>query len=410
MRVLFVCSASIVEKKIKCASWIKSIIVGISKSFEITIASTDLSHTDIEVGFVDDISVNIIAFESSKSYDDRKDILKAIKTDAIIIFGTEKPSTFYTLRLCKDLGLLDKTAVFAQGLCCVCAQHYAEGIPERIIKRFTFRDMLRRQNIKKERDSLQNRAILEQKALELTHNFIGRTTMDKAILKSYNPNANYYKCNDVLRSCFYEGQWTYEGCKKHRIFISQYYYPLKGFHYLLEAAALLKSKYPDLLITAAGYNPVLTSLVQNEFKDSSYIRYIKSLVKKYGLNSHIELLGELSEEQMKSQYLRANVFVMPSTIENSPNSLAEAMMLGVPTIASDVGGVTDFAKHQEEAFIYPSSATYLLAHYIDNVFSDNEKANNIAHNGKVRAQREYDLDNNIKQFETILRKLSGNNE
>jgi glycosyltransferase involved in cell wall biosynthesis len=171
---------------------------------------------------------------------------------------------------------------------------------------------------------------------------------------------------------------------------------------LLEAVVQLKEKYPDIVIAAAGYNPIQKPLPQKELKDSSYIRYIKSLIKKYDLQDHIELLGELSEERMKEEYLKANVFVMPSTIENSPNSMAEAMMLGVPTVASDVGGVTDFAKHQEEAYIYPSSATYLLAHYIDKVFSDKADAEIIGNKGKLRAEIEYNRENNIKRFEEIM--------
>ena len=109
---------------------------------------------------------------------------------------------------------------------------------------------------------------------------------------------------------------------------------------------------------------------------------------------------------MKEEYLKANVFVMPSTIENSPNSLAEAMALGVPTVASDVGGVTDFAQHKTEAYIYPSSAVYLLANYIDSVFSDREKTEAMARNGRARALREYDRRRNIAAFENTLKNIA----
>ena len=59
------------------------------------------------------------------------------------------------------------------------------------------------------------------------------------------------------------------------------------------------------------------------------------------MEDKIEFLGRLSAEGMKQAYLDANVFVMPSTIENSPNSLGEAMLLGVPCVAADVGGVAE---------------------------------------------------------------------
>ena len=130
--------------------------------------------------------------------------------------------------------------------------------------------------------------------------------MDKAVIGMIHPDAAYYRCNDVLRGAFYEGTWRYDACEKHRIFVSQYYYPLKGFHFLLEAASMIKDKYPDIVIAAAGYNPIRGSSVKNDLKDSSYIRWIKALIRGYGLENHIEFLGQLNEEEMKQQYLKAN--------------------------------------------------------------------------------------------------------
>ena len=57
------------------------------------------------------------------------------------------------------------------------------------------------------------------------------------------------------------------------------------------------------------------------------------------LEDKVSFLGPLNAEQMKAEYLRSNVFLCPSSIENSPNSLGEAQMLGVPCVASYVGGI-----------------------------------------------------------------------
>ena len=407
MKLLFICGANVVDGELKCASWIKSILTSIDSEFEIALASFGSSEPHHMYVTEGEKCFELFFCGNADAKSDFASIIRKTKPDTIVVFGTENAYTLQALEVCNEMGALDRVVVFAQGLCCVCARHYAEGVPERIIGRYTLRDMLRRQNIKKERDSLQSRAVIEKKALEITHHFIGRTTMDQAVLRKYNLSANYYKCNDILRNSFYNGQWKYDDCIKHRIFVSQYYYPIKGFHYLLEAISGLIGKYPDIKIAAAGYNPIQKPLPQKELKDSSYIRYIKSLIKKYGLQDHIELLGELSEERMKEEYLKAHVFVMPSTIENSPNSLAEAMMLGVPTIASDVGGVTDFAKHNEEAYIYPSSATYLLAQYIDKVFCNSENAVLLGRKGQERAKIEYDKEKNIAQLVQVFRSIAG---
>ena len=81
-------------------------------------------------------------------------------------------------------------------------------------------------------------------------------------------------------------------------------------------------------------------------------------------------------------------------------------MLGVPTVAADVGGVSDFAEHKTEAFIYPSPAVYLLAHYIDAVFEGGAPITEMAHRGRERALREYDRERNLLTFREALEKIA----
>lgn len=403
MKLLFVCYAYDRGGVLKCASWIKSIVDSIDDEYEISIVTSRRTTSVTVESAGKKIVIDPFSLESAEQQDEA---LRSACADVIVIFGTECEYSRDALLAAERIGALDKTVIFAQGMSYACFKHYAEGVPERIIKRHTFRDLMRRKNIKAEIKEMEGKAETEKLMLGKTRNFIGRTTMDKAILKMFNPSAAYYKCNDVLRDSFYSGDWRYESCQKHRIFICQFYYPIKGFHYLLEAAALLKERYPNLCIAAAGYNPIATSLTKNELKDSSYIRYIKSLVRQYGLGDNVELLGELDEQQMKDEYLKSNVFVIPSTIENSPNSLAEAMMLGVPCVASNVGGIPDFASHGTEAYIYPSSASYMLAYYLDAVLGDPELAAKIGAEGKKRALREYDKNVNIRNFENVMTKIA----
>ena len=404
MKLLFICGATVCDGALKCPSWVRGIISCIGD--DVTIFSADHSGNEAITLPVGEKAVRLYPKQLWDVADRFGGAVKRESADVIVIFGTESAYTLPVMKLCEAAGVLDKTALFAQGLACACAKHYAEGVPAKVIRRWTFRDLLRRENIKTEQKRMEMRVDAERKAIALTRHFIGRTTMDRAVCAMLNPRASYYRCNDLLRSSFYEGQWCCDRCEKRRIFISQYYYPLKGFHYLLEAAALLKKKYPDLRIAAAGYNPILGSAAKNELKDSSYIRYIKSLVRQYDLQEHIELLGVLDEQRMKEEYLKANVFVLPSTIENSPNSLGEAMMLGVPCVAADVGGVSDFAAHQTDAFLYPSPATYLLAHYLDRVLSDPEEAVRIGENGRKRAAADFDRKTNIQSLQDAFRTIA----
>lgn len=404
MKLMLICSAAYEHNTLICPAWIKSMISQLAPNHDITLFSYRKSDSDSVI-----FEGNAIGWIDAASYADPdrfSAMMKKEDPDVIVVFGTERNYSRSAVWLCLQAGLMDKTVLFAQGLACACADHYAEGVPEKVVRRRTIRDIIRRSNLSKEIQKMYKLAADEKEIITAARHFIGRSTLDKAVLRAYNPTAVYYQCNDMLRSGFYEGGWQYERCEPYRIFVSQYYYPLKGFHYLLKAAALLKEKYPRLKIVAAGYNPIEGSVSKRELKDSSYIRYIKSLIREYGLADYVEVTGVLSEEQIKAEYLRANVYVLPSTIENSPNSLAEAMMLGDPCIASDVGGVSDFAEHRKEAFLYPSSSTHLLAYYLDAVFSDRVLASQLGQNARKRAKIDYDRAANTAALEQAFRTIA----
>ena len=119
----------------------------------------------------------------------------------------------------------------------------------------------------------------------------------------------------------------------------------------------------------------------------------------------MEFTGILYEKQMCERHLKSHVFVCPSSIENSPNSLGEAMILGVPCVASDVGGVADMLKHQEEGFVYQADAPYMLAHFVCEVFADDEIALQISVNARKHAMRTHDPEKNLKALLSIYEQI-----
>jgi glycosyltransferase involved in cell wall biosynthesis len=330
--------------------------------------------------------------------------VEALRPDVIHIWGTEYGHTLAMINAAEQLDMLDRTVIHIQGLCSVIARHYSEGVPHAVQKKFTFRDLLRQDNIAQQQKKFVRRGELEIKALQKARHVTGRTDWDKACVKQINPDVQYHFCNETLRGAFYDGQWEYENCRKHRIFASSCSYPVKGFHYLLEAFAEVVKAYPDATLAVTGQSCFPVSF-QDRLRQSSYQKYLADLIRRYGLEDKVEFLGGLSAERMKENYLKANVFVLPSTIENSPNSLGEAMLLGVPCVASDVGGVTSVMKHNEEGYIYQSSAPYMLAYYIKSVFDMGEKAEKMGLAARVHARITHNPENNLQQLLKIYDEL-----
>ena len=242
----------------------------------------------------------------------------------------------------------------------------------------------------------------EQEALRRVQHVIGRTDWDAACMAELAPQAAYHFNNETLRDEFYTGEWSLDSCEPHSIFCSQAHVPLKGLHLLLQALAIVRKRYPDvkLYVGRKDYGRI-PPLARN-----AYERYIHRLLRENDLYDHVVFTGSLNAQQMKERYLKSQVFVLPSSIENSPNSLGEAMLLGVPCIASDVGGVRCLMTHGVEGLIYPADDPHLLAHDICEMFAHPEKAARMARAGREHAEKTHDAQKNLEILHQIYTEIA----
>lgn len=322
-----------------------------------------------------------------------KGTIQNIQPDLIHIFGTEFKQSLTMLQVCKELNVLDKTIVNIQGLCSKIADVYYSDLPNSVINSWTFRDVLKIDNIKCQKKKFTKRGKYEIEALKLAKNVIGRTDWDKACTTQINPSLKYYFCNETLRDVFYNDKWNYSKCEKHSIFVSQCNYPIKGFHKLLQAMPKILNQYPDAIVYTTGKD-LLNLSFKDKLKLNSYQKYLLKLITKNNLQNHVKFLGMLDAKNMKKAYLNANCFISCSSIENSPNSVGEAMLLGVPTISSDVGGVKNMLVHNKEGYIYPFDEEYMIAYYVDQIFR-NKDCKEITQNAIKHASNTHNKETNF---------------
>ena len=332
-------------------------------------------------------------------------ILHETKPDVVHIFGTECPHTLAIVNLCNKQNIT--VVISIQGLASIIARHYLSGIPISIQNRFTLRDFLKQDNLKQQQKKFIKRGKLEIEALRKVQHIIGRTIWDKACTYQINSEARYHFCNETLRDEFYKHTWDINQCEKHSIFVSQGSYPIKGLHFMLEAMPLILKQFPDTKLYVSGQSIIKFDTLRDKLKISSYGKYIKELIHKYKLEKNVVFTGVLDEQKMCERYLRSNVFACPSSIENSPNSVGEAMMLGVPCVVSDVGGVADLLKHKEEGFIYQSDAPYMLAYYVCEIFASDEIAMQFSKRARVHAIKTHNKEENTKRMMEIYREITG---
>lgn len=331
--------------------------------------------------------------------------IRSFAPDVIHSWGVEYDHALAMVNAAEAEGMLERTVASIQGLCGFIAEHYTDGLPEKVVNHSTFRDFVRKDNIRQQQEKFFLRGKLEARTIGKLRHVIGRTSWDHARAKEWNPEIQYHFCNETLRQNFYEDVWNYETCRKHSVFASSCSYPVKGFHYLLEAMARVREVYPDAAITVTGES-YLGGNWKAQLRRGSYEAYLAKLTKKYHLENAVQFLGDLSAEAMKQAFLSANVFVLPSTMENSPNSLGEAMLLGVPAVAADVGGVRDLMADGREGRVYEPGHVDALAQHILDLFAMGDLAAELGRAAREHAFSTHDPKKNLRDLLAIYEKLS----
>ena len=338
---------------------------------------------------------NILYFET---------ILKNENPDIIHIHGTEFYHSFEMLQAAKMSDMLDNTVISLQGIVGYYAKHFYSNLSFKDVYGFSLRDLIKIDNVFFGKKAYEKRGKIEKETIKLGKYFMGRTNWDKACLKLINKNAVYYHANEILRDSFYKGSWKLDNCEKHTIFVTQANYPIKGFHILLKAVGIVKKYYPCVKVFTTSSN-FLKPTLKSRIAENHYTKVLRRIIKRNKLQDNIVFMGGLNEESIKSRLIKSHIFVLPSSIENSPNSLGEAMLLGVPCIASDVGGVPDMLG-EKEGFLYQYDAEYMLAYYIMMLFENDDLCNAFSVNSRNRALKTHCIKDNASNVLSIYKDIA----
>ena len=352
-------------------------------------------------------------------------IIDSCQPDIVHCFGTEYP---HTLAMCKVYPRKSRLLISIQGLCAVYANAYFADMPEKVIRSVTLRDYLKKDSILEQQKKFEQRGKMEVEAVKLARNISGRTEWDRFYAREWNPEASYYKMNETLRQDFYGASWNPESCVRHSIFLSQGDYPIKGLHYMLKALPMIIDKYPDARVYVAGNSVVKFKTLQQKLKISAYGKYLRKLIRDNHLSDKVVFLGKLDSARMKEQYLKSHLFVCCSSIENSPNSLGEAMLLGMPCVSADVGGIPSMFTGGEDGILYEGFRTPLnkydnirnlknsreeqleiiskrLANAVISVWKDDGKITQYCRNARNHAEKNHNRERNYKKMTEIYAKI-----
>ena len=97
--------------------------------------------------------------------------------DVIHCFGTEYP---HTLAVCRAIRI--RRGSFGDpGICSLCAEAYFADLPERVTRKVTFRDLVKRDSLRSQQEKFVRRGVMEREAIGLAGNITGRTAWDREV-------------------------------------------------------------------------------------------------------------------------------------------------------------------------------------------------------------------------------------
>ena len=240
----------------------------------------------------------------------------------------------------------------------------------------------------------------------------GRTGFDRRAAADLAPAARYYPCNETLRSLFYTGALWHarEFGRTPVLFLPQGNYPLKNLHTVIRALPAVRQQFPGATLHIAGWppldkGPLLRPIIDRMFP---YKLYCKRLAAQLGVADALHYTGPLDAAAMRQAYLEADVFLLPSSCENSPNSLGEAMLLGMPCVASNAGGIPDMLAAGREGLLYGESQDAdALARCLLQVLTAPDGGTALGQAARARALHTHDAAANaaalVGIYETILK-------
>ena len=334
-----------------------------------------------------------------------REILKVAKPDVIHIFGTEFPHTLAMLRICELEGVpRSRVLISMQGVCSQIARDYMGGLPKRVQTSRTLRDILRRDSLMQQQAKMIRRGERESEALGLAVHVAGRTAFDRESVLRVNGSLHYHELQETMRPVFYEAPGDgamSSGAGTHTLFLAQGDVPFKGVHWAIAALSRLVARYPDARMRVAGNDVSGVSAL----RIGGYGRYLRQLIGESGLGERITFLGYIDAQRMREELLHCETFLCPSSIENSPNSLAEAMLSGVPCVASRTGGIPSMADDGTEVSFFKKNDPEDLADKVSALWEDTGAAARMGQQARARALVQHDPENNYRTLTAIYREI-----
>jgi glycosyltransferase involved in cell wall biosynthesis len=320
--------------------------------------------------------LNLISNEELLEY--CVEIINDFKPDIINVFGTEGA-----------FGLIsDRTkipvVIHLQGIMTIYEKKwFSSGINKwNLLYHSSIKGILKGYSLIHHYYSFSKAAEREREIFKKCKYFMGRTDWDRRITAVLAPGSRYYCCDEILKKGFYRNVWDKKP-QENKIFLSTIQPNIyKGLETVLETAILLKEL--DLF--------KFTWFVIGISNADSMVKVFEQKVGRKFKDFNIVFSGSRQSGDLINAELNADIFIHPSHIDNSPNSVCEAMLLGMPVLATHTGGTGSLLTDKKEGILIQDGDPYAMAGAVLDLIRDPLYAAELGRNARVRAIKRHDAD------------------
>lgn len=306
-----------------------------------------------------------------------KKIVNEVNPDLIQVFGTEWP-----YGLVADI--TDKPVVIhiMGALVQYSNALYAPGFSSNdLVRSIPFWNVWKKLKFAREQKIFLHQVNCEKEVWKKVKFYMGRTEWDRNLSKIMHPDRIYFHVEEALRPEIMKDEtgWNFSPKQKVQLISTGCSTFWKGPDMMLRTAKILKDSQFDFEWIVAGKLP-------------SDIKHC--VEKKLGTTfeeNNIKLIGFTKPSDLRKNLCQSTLYVHTAYVENSPNSICEAQILGVPVVSTNVGGISTLLG--EEGTMVPANDPWQMANAIIELTHDKEKMERFSKNGREKALKRHNTEN-----------------
>jgi glycosyltransferase involved in cell wall biosynthesis len=170
-------------------------------------------------------------------------------------------------------------------------------------------------------------------------------------------------------------------------------YAAKGIREFVAVALDICASYPQASFRIAGD---CTGKEVGELRES---------IAERGLSERIKFLGKIDEEEKCRELCSADIYVLPSYVEDLPYGLIEAMAYGIACVASEVGGIPSLIEDGKSGLLCKPQDVSSLKTSVERLIQDNKLRQKLAENARQTIADRFNWERRADEFENLYRKV-----